>query len=391
MIRKIVDIFTSLRLTVTLLCLAGILVFIGTLAQVKLGLYIVQADYFQNFFIWWQSKNGKISLPVFPGGYLLGSLLLINLIAAHIKRFDFSSKKMGITITHAGLILLLIGQLITELYQVETAMRIPEGESRNYSESPRLSELVIIDSSDEKSDKVVSFPTHHLKNQKELSHADLPFKLIVKDYYQNSEPRLQRAESGGGSVIFTNTARAVKMDDRDIPYAQVQIETDEGPKGPFTVSNWLTEDPLIDSIRRNFDSLDPEFSKQPSFTYKGREYKLMMRPIRLYKPYSIELIDFTHEKYRGTEIPKNFSSRVKILNPQSGENREVLIYMNNPLRYGGETYYQGSFERGDKVSILQVVRNPGWITPYVACTMVGVGLLIQFMSHLIRFTKKRNA
>ena len=127
------------------------------------------------------------------------------------------------------------------------------------------------------------------------------------------------------------------------------------------------------------------------FTYKGRQYEITMRPKRYYKEHTLELLDFTHERYLGTEIPKNFSSRVRLKNPETKENREVLIYMNNPLRYGGETYYQGSFEPGDTVSILQVVRNPSWLTPYIACALVSFGLLFQFLFHLVGFAKKRMA
>jgi cytochrome c biogenesis protein ResB len=145
---------------------------------------------------------------------------------------------------------------------------------------------------------------------------------------------------------------------------------------------------LADNYGRRFS---PELVAPGSFTYKGRQYELVMRPERFYKDFTIHLIDFTHERYKGTEIPKNFSSRVKLMRPETGEDREVLIYMNNPLRYGGETYYQGGFERGDTVSILQVVRNPSWITPYIACVLVTIGLTVQFMAHLIGFARKRSA
>jgi hypothetical protein len=40
-------------------------------------------------------------------------------------------------------------------------------------------------------------------------------------------------------------------------------------------------------------------------------------------------------------------------------------------------------------SVLSVVRNPGWLTPYIGCIMVGVGLIIQFLYHLIGFVSKR--
>ena len=116
---------------------------------------------------------------------------------------------------------------------------------------------------------------------------------------------------------------------------------------------------------------------------------MTLRPHREYKPYSLKLIDFRHDKYPGTEIPKNFSSRVQLHNPSTGEQREVLIYMNNPLRYGGATYYQASFDTDNQGSILQVVRNPSWLTPYLACVLVSAGLVTQFLMHLVGFLGKR--
>jgi hypothetical protein len=63
--------------------------------------------------------------------------------------------------------------------------------------------------------------------------------------------------------------------------------------------------------------------------------------------------------------------------------------MNNPLRYDGETFYQASFDRDDQGSILQVVRNPGWLTPYFSCVLVGLGLTVQFLTHLFGHAAKR--
>jgi hypothetical protein len=40
-------------------------------------------------------------------------------------------------------------------------------------------------------------------------------------------------------------------------------------------------------------------------------------------------------------------------------------------------------------STFQVVRNPSWLTPYLSCILVALGLIVQFMSHLIGFTRKR--
>ena len=98
-----------------------------------------------------------------------------------------------------------------------------------------------------------------------------------------------------------------------------------------------------------------------------------MRFARSYKPYRIELLEFRHDKYVGTDTPKNFSSLVRVVDEDKGVDRTVKIWMNNPLRYAGETFYQSSFEPGKQVTILQVVRNDGWMIPYLSCMIVGVG------------------
>ena len=112
-----------------------------------------------------------------------------------------------------------------------------------------------------------------------------------------------------------------------------------------------------------------------------------MRPARYYKPYSVTLQKFTHEKYAGTEIPKNFASQIALIDPERSLNRDVLIYMNHPLRYRGETYYQAGFQKDDSASILQVVHNPSFLAPYVACVIVAAGLLVQFGYHLVGFAR----
>jgi hypothetical protein len=386
MLNKLVDILTSLKLTVICLSLALGLVFIGTLAQVHLGLYIVQEEYFGSYIAWPFIPGTNIKFP-YPGGYLIGGVLLINLIAAHIQRFELSKKKLGIFIIHAGLILLLVGQLLTQLFQVESYMAIEEGDAKNYSESGRVSELAIIDVTATNENTVVAIPQQRLDDNKEIRHASLPFAVKVQSFYDNADPNLQ-----GSKLAFVEKPFQVAMNKRNIPAANIEIVTDEGSKGPFAVSNWQSEKNLISIMAESFSSSFNLAMIEPGrFSYKGRQYEIAMRPKRYYKDFTIELLDFTHERYLGTEIPKNFSSRVRLKNPTTKENREVLIYMNNPLRYGGETYYQGGFEPGDTISILQVVRNPSWLTPYIACALVSAGLLIQFLYHLVKFAKKRSA
>ena len=375
---RLTKVFTSLKLTVVCLTLAMLLVFFGTLAQVDLGLYKAQNEFFRSFLIYWGPKGADWKIPVFPGGYLIGGLLLINLIAAHYSRFGFRKDKFGIIITHLGLILLLMGQLVTDMLSTESSLHLRNGEAKNYSESDRLTELAVIGKVDPRTDQVVAIPDSRLAGGSVIRTPELPFAVRVKHFYRNSllvaQPTAGFEKSGatqgaGPDVWIREEPRTTKMDERDTPSALVELVADGKSLGSWLVSTRLAAPQTV--------------------RFNGRAYDLILRLRRYYIPFNLQLLEFKHDIYAGTDIPKNFSSQVRVLNPATGEDREVKIKMNTPLRYGGLTFYQASFDQDDRGSILEVVRNPSWVTPYLACLLVGVGLGVQFLSHLVPFVKRR--
>jgi hypothetical protein len=380
LIERVIQGFASLKLAVACLAFATVLVFLGTIAQVDEGLYNAQARYFRSLFIYWAPKGADWKLPIFPGGYLVGGLLLINLITTLADRLRSPRGRVGLIIAHVGLILLLLGQFATDVLSVETHMRLREGEAKNYSESSSDTELAIIDATNPDSDEVFPVPARTLARENDIQLEGLPFSLRVKKFYENARVERRAGENAtlppaapsgvGQELTVQPVPPVVKMDERNLPAAAFEVVTPEGSLG-----TWFTA-LVLDEPQR--------------ITVKGKTYSFQLRPTRFYKPFSLTLLKFSHDQYRGTDIPKNFSSRLRVQRAATGEDREVLIYMNNPLRYGGETFYQSGYdERDPKITILQVVHNPSWLTPYLACLLVGVGLAVQFLSHLLRFVRQR--
>jgi len=379
---RLVDLFTSLKLTIICLAAAMVLIFAGTLAQVHLGSHEAQQRYFQSLFVWWPPESRGFKIPVFPGGHLIGAVLLVNLIAAHLKRFRLAWRKLGIHLTHAGLIIMLAGGLFTDLFAVESHMQLAGGETKNYSEDGRGMELAVIDVTGSDLDQVTAIPDTVLRHDRTIDYWSLPFRIVVRNFYQNSRLKmLSEAEDGArpvanqgpGAMIAVQPApRATGVDERDVTSAAIEIV----PKDGGSLGTWLVSDAL---------------GAPQTFSCGGRTWMIALRPARYYKPYSVTLQKFTHEKYAGTDIPKDFSSRVTLIDPERAVNRDVLIYMNHPLRYRGETYYQAGFQKDDSATILQVVHNPSFIAPYVACVIVAAGLLVQFGYHLVGFSRKRKA
>ncbi|HEX4201410.1 MAG TPA: hypothetical protein VHY59_07820, partial [Chthoniobacterales bacterium] len=315
-IKNVFKPLASLRLTIVCLACAMFIVFVGTLDQVQIGVYEAQLRYFKSFFLYFSLPGSEFRIPYFPGGYTLGAVLLVNLIAAHVARFKFTWKKSGIQILHSGLILLLVGQLVTSLFEEESQIQLDQGQSKNYSESPYFDELAIIDQSKTDSDQVISVPSGRLiKGQRITLPAGL--QLQVDEAYQNAalinpnqlpSPNYPHLRLGPMAVAVA-IPKTYKQNERNQPAAAVTLLKDSQPVGSWSLSSG--------------------FPQPVQFKVGENPYSIVFRPKRYYRPFSITLEEFKHDRYAGTDIAKNFSSKVRLVDPSAHENREALIYMNH--------------------------------------------------------------
>lgn len=362
--RRAVKSLASLQLTLVCILLLMAVVLLCTLDQVKIGIFAAVKRDIRSFFLYWQAAPG-LRIPYFPGGALVGGVLLANLAAAFYERFTWERRKAGIWLVHLGIVLLVAGEFVTGFFAEETQMAILEGQTLGYTESTRRVELAVIDGSDPSADEVFAVREEALKPGREFTHPRWPFTLKLKDYFENSTLERKGAGDAPAASAGIGTALAVRrappaFGDDQVNQAAAFVEALEGGRslGVFLLSNGL--------------------GAPQSFFSGGKEYRLFLRMRRRPLPFTLTLQKFKRVMYPGTDIPKSFSSLVRLVDPSRGEDRDVLIYMNNPLRYANKAFYQASFGKDDKLSVLQVVENPGWLLPYLACLLASLGLAVQF-------------
>jgi hypothetical protein len=369
---------TSLKLTIFCLACAMVLVFLGTLDQVHIGVYEAENRYFKSFFLFFTLPGTDLRIPWFPGGYIVGTLLLINLVAAHISRFKLNWKKAGILLLHSGLILLLVGQLFADIFvDLESQIRLDQGQTKNYSESLYHDELAIIDTSGTDSDQVISLPDSQLSRGNRIILPVDSLEIVIGEYYPNAalvNPSQLPSQSYphlpiGPMAVAVQLEKTYKENERNQPAATVSVL-----QGGNLIGTW---------------GLAAGFPCPLTFQAAGKTCQIVLRPKRFYKPFSIQLVQFRHDRYAGTDIAKNFSSRIKLTDPARHEDRESLIFMNNPLRYRGYTFFQAGFDNNDTTTVLQVAQNPSWLVPYISCALIVLGMLFQFGMHLVSFVKRR--
>jgi hypothetical protein len=385
----------SLKLTVVLLALSIVLIFMGTLAQVDQGIWAVMDQYFRTIIaqveldlVLPRGWVGRTTIP-FPGGWLLGGLLMMNLAAALVVRFGWHWRRSGLLLIHLGLAVLLLSELVTGLYADEGQMTIPEGGAANFTEDIREVELALVDRSGRRADK------HHVVSERLLSSAAsnnraiedsrLPVRIEVVRFMPNSivtsasmsESWINPATRGLGRrflavqrdpVAGTDTAQTI-----DMPAAYVElIDRQTGRAlGTYLVTTWLSNRDMTDTIEAG-----------------GNRYELSLRFRRAYKPYTLHALQISNDHYVGTNIPRNFSTRVRVVDPVRGQDRQFVIRMNQPLRYAGDTYYQSQMAVDESTTTFQVVRNPGWLLPYFACAVMTLGLVVQFAGSFWRFSAR---
>jgi ABC-type transport system involved in cytochrome c biogenesis permease subunit len=300
---------------------------------------------------------------------------------------------LGVILIHAGLVMLLLGEFFTSKFAVESQLRLRNGESKNYTEDVHRNEFAVIDTSPSDRDDVVVVPGSLLKSGKEIHDQRLPFDIKVKQYYPNSilirdDGTMSNPSSAGAGRQFVavNQPEFNGLESRvDAPSAYLALSSKGRDLGTFLISQSGYASPTPGDPDRHL-VLTPQ-----SVEVDGKSYQIGLRPHRYYKPWTITLKEFVHSRYEGTDIPKDFASIVHLSDPNNNEDRDVRIWMNHPLRYNGETLYQSSFDPDDQGTVLQVVDNPSWTVPYIACTVTAIGLLLHFVLVLINFLGKRSA
>ena len=94
--------------------------------------------------------------------------------------------------------------------------------------------------------------------------------------------------------------------------------------------------------------------------------------------FSLNLLDFKITNYQGSSKAKSYESQVEM-----EDGAQILISMNEPLKYKGWTFYQSSFiepkKAGDSyVSVLSVNRDPGRILKYIGSALIVIGIILLF-------------
>jgi cytochrome c-type biogenesis protein CcsB len=113
-------------------------------------------------------------------------------------------------------------------------------------------------------------------------------------------------------------------------------------------------------------------------SYGAKELKL---------PFRIKLLDFQLDRYPGSMSPASYASEVVLIDDEEGVNMPYRIFMNNILEHRGYRFFQASYDRDEKGTVLSVNNDPGTLPSYIGYLLLAIGMFWSLFSRKHRFSK----
>ncbi|HCZ19213.1 cytochrome c biogenesis protein CcsA [Wolinella succinogenes] len=273
-------------------------------------------------------------------------LLTLNLIATLFLSQAWQRKKWASLLFHSSLIVIVIGAGITRYFGFEGTLHIREGQTQNRMTSQEPYLIVRALEGDQKYYAEFPLPMAPL-GKKDFDYKVLingePLHLIYLDYQPSQNPKSSEATLEIKAHYKGETQTLALEGGNDL--RGITVPADIG--GAKFLMEWgIKEIPL---------------------------------------PFSLKLERFELERYPGSMSPSSYASEVIVIDEGKNIEMPYRIYMNHTLDYGGYRFFQSSYDRDEKGTILSVNNDPGKLPTYIGYAMLTLGLLWNFFARNGRF------
>jgi cytochrome c-type biogenesis protein CcsB len=242
--------------------------------------------------------------------------------------------------------------------------------------------------------KIISFNNNWMQNDLFISKQNE--KLVVQSF---TDIEMKKMDGSGAKIIEAGTIHdfipgyLYKLDELiflfNSHYRNATKELVESKSG----SN--LPDVIKTKVKFQGVSYDFEVSGGPGYIGVPRKYEIGNEIVEMYfgdrsieLPFSLYLNDFILERYPGSSSPSSFESSVTLIDEEKGINEQKRIYMNNVLDHRGYRFFQSSYDKDEKGTILSVNHDKaGTLITYFGYFLMGLGFILLFFYKESRFYK----
>ena len=112
---------------------------------------------------------------------------------------------------------------------------------------------------------------------------------------------------------------------------------------------------------------------------------IVVQDEKIIVPFFIQLNDFELIRYPGSRSPSEYSSDITVIDTKNDTKFKTSIYMNHTLTYQGYKFFQTSYPKDEKGTILSVNKDPGVEVTYIGYTLLFLSLFLNLFDKKSRF------
>lgn len=327
--KKIIDILLSLKTTIILLAILGIGAAVATFIENDFGTSSARVLVYNN---WWYE-----TVLVLAG---------INMAGVMYRRKMW--KQPSRFVFHIAFLVILIGAGLTRYVGKEGILHIREGKTKNrmISAEPYL-QVTIHDNNKE-------YYKEFKKDLTALGSNDFKYDI---DFGSKSQ---------SVSVAFSDYSYEKKGEQ-----AQGMLSVKVCYKGECKVERLLGQRGM------------KGYPKRFTFGKLGVDVEYGSKVLKM--PFSVKLRKFELDRYPGSMAPSSYASDVTVIDGK--KTFDYRIYMNHTLDYRNMKFFQSSYDRDEKGTILSVNDDPGKWPTYLGYFLLFFGLVWNLFTKNSRFGK----
>ena len=196
---------------------------------------------------------------------------------------------------------------------------------------------------------------------------------IAKDSIAELKPNFAY-QANTGSFMFSNYYKSAVKE-------LVSSETEEGMDA-LALSVTINGKKHLANVFGGADY----YEKFQEFNFDGTKINFSFGNKKIELPFSIKLNKFELERYPGSMSPSSFASEVTLIDNRNSLVENHRIFMNNVLDYDKYRFFQSSYDKDEKGTILSVNHDfwGTWIS-YLGYALLSLGFVITLFNKKSRF------
>ena len=277
---------------------------------------------------------------------VLLALLAVNLTGIIIRKKLYRMKNPGSFIFHASFLVILLGSALTRFIGFEGVMHLREGETSNHIVSDRTYVVV----------KAVNHDKSVVSMKPVLLSVLTPKAFHEKLHIGNKEIKfrtiqfVEKANSDDVLLVEVNSGDSLKS---------ITLHGGKGIVG-----------------------------KENNFTINGVKLSMRFGARKIELPFAVKLENFQLDRYPGSMSPSGYASQVTVIDNKDKITKPYRIYMNHVLNYKGYRFFQSSYDRDERGSVLSVNHDVwGTFFTYLGYFLMALGMMWSLLNRKSRFAE----